>query len=116
MFPNGWPGKGLLLLRIVTGTFLIQDGVCALIGSPVLQPAILLRIAATAGLFLLFGLGTPVAGLFVGGTELLIFLNGTDHIRSTLLLATIGITTAMFGPGNWSVDAILFGRRRLDLR
>jgi hypothetical protein len=31
------------------------------------------------------------------------------------MLATIGATSAMLGPGAFSIDAVLFGRRHLDV-
>jgi putative oxidoreductase len=32
-----------------------------------------------------------------------------------LLLAVLAVSVAMLGPGAWSVDARLFGRRRIDI-
>ena len=115
MFPNGWPGRGLLILRLFAGAFQIQDGIVALIGSPHREPIVLLLVSAMAGILLLIGFWTPVAGIVAAFTELLIFLTGTDHPRSTLLLIAVGVSIAMLGPGTWSIDALLFGRQRLDL-
>jgi putative oxidoreductase len=115
MFPNGWPGRGLLILRLFAGAFQIQAGINALIGSPHRGPIALLLIPAAAGILLLLGLWTPVAGLVSAFTELLALVFGIDEPRSTLLLIAIGVSIAMLGPGNWSIDALLFGRRRLDL-
>jgi uncharacterized membrane protein YphA (DoxX/SURF4 family) len=33
-----------------------------------------------------------------------------------ILLVTLGIALAMVGPGAWSVDARLFGWKRIDIR
>ena len=33
----------------------------------------------------------------------------------SIMLATIGATSAMLGPGAFSIDAVLFGRRHLDV-
>jgi len=116
MFPNGWPGKGLLILRLVAGIFLIEDGIRAFIGSPRLEPMTLLLFAAAAGgIFLLVGLWTPVAGIVVGVAEIVILQSCPVNLRSAILLSAFGITLAMLGPGAWSVDALLFGRHRLDL-
>jgi uncharacterized membrane protein YphA (DoxX/SURF4 family) len=115
MFPNGWPGRGLLILRLFAGAFQIQDGIIALIGSPHREPIALLLVPAAAGIFLLLGLWTPVAGVIAAFTELLMLLNGTNDPRSTILLIAVGVSIAMLGPGAWSIDAILFGRQRLDL-
>jgi len=84
-------------------------------GGPHRESAILQVIAAIAGIFLLAGLWTPIAGALVTLTELWIALTGTDHLRSALLLATMGISLALLGPGARSIDARLYGRKRVDI-
>ena len=115
MFPNGWPGKGLLLLRVVVGLILIHDGIGALMGWPQRESLPLQVIAAMAGIFLLVGLWTPIAGAVVALSETWIAIAGTDHPRGTILMATLGIALAILGPGALSIDARLFGRKRLDI-
>ena len=115
MFPNGWPGRGLLLLRLVVGSFLIHDGFVGLMGAPQRESIALQVIAAIAAILLLIGLWTPIAGTLVTLTELCIALRGTEQLRSVTLLATIAIAIAILGPGAQSIDAVLFGRKRLDV-
>jgi uncharacterized membrane protein YphA (DoxX/SURF4 family) len=115
MFPNGWPGRGLLLLRLVVTLILIHDGIAALMGVPQRESIALQVIAAIAGIFLLVGLWTPFAGAIVALSEIWIALAGTDHPRGTILMATLGIALAIMGPGAQSIDARLFGRKRLDI-
>jgi hypothetical protein len=43
-------------------------------------------------------------------------LTGTAHSQITILPATQGIALAFLGPGSLSIDACLFGRKRLDIR
>ena len=115
MFPNGWPGRGLLLLRVVVVVILIHDGVAALIGVPQRESIVLQVIAAIAGVFLLVGLWSPIAGAIVALSETWIAIAGTDDPRGTILMATLGIALAILGPGALSIDARLFGRKRLDI-
>lgn len=115
MFPNGWPGKGLLVLRLAGGLPLLCDAFVAVIGAPHRESHLLLTFAALAGVFFVVGLWTPVAGVCISIAELCMIFAGTDRVRVCLLQFTIGVSIAMLGPGAWSIDALLFGRRRLDL-
>jgi putative oxidoreductase len=114
-FPNGWPGRGLLLLRLVAGLFLFQHSVGGFMVAPRHESVMLYVIAASAGILLLAGLWTPIAGALVALTEFWTALTGTDHLQSAILLATMGIALAIIGPGARSIDAHLFGRKRLDI-
>ena len=114
MFPYGWPGRGFLLLRLVV-LILVRDGIGAVLGGPQRESISLQVIAGIAAMFLLAGLWTPIAGGIVTLSELSIILTGADDPRSTILLATLGTALAFLGPGALSVDAHLFGRKRLDV-
>ena len=67
------------------------------------------------GVLVLLGLWTPVAGTLVAFLEVghLISLPGDPWIH--ILLLTLGISLALLGPGGWSVDARLFGWKRIDI-
>jgi len=71
---------------------------------------------AGGALLLLAGLWTPVAGVLVGIVEVWIAFFQPGDPWSPLLLAALGIGLAMLGPGAWSVDARLCGRKRIDVR
>jgi uncharacterized membrane protein YphA (DoxX/SURF4 family) len=115
MFPCGWPGRGLLLLRLGIAAILTHDGILAWMGAPQRESIALQAVAAITGIFLLVGLWTPVAGAIVALSEIWIVLTGTAHPQSTILLATQGIALAFLGPGSLSLDASLFGRKRLNI-
>ena len=115
MFPGGGPGRGLLLLRIAAGILPIYDVITRLMGEPYNESLPLQIIAAGAGILLLAGLWTPVAGALLTVTQVWIALAGTDHLRSRILLAAVGAAIAVLGPGTWSIDALLYGRKRLDI-
>lgn len=113
-FANGWPGVGLLLQRIVTAILLIRFGIMDLTGtsfSPSLTPQI---IASCAGMFLLVGLWTPIVGTVIGVIEIWVALTHIGDPWVPIVLATLGGTAAMIGPGAWSIDARLFGRKHIE--
>jgi len=99
----------------VAGILPIYDGIARLTGAAP-HGSVALQITATsAGIFLLAGFWTPIAGALLAVTDIWLALSGTTHLRSSILLATIGAAVAVLGPGAWSIDALLFGRKRLDI-
>ena len=114
-FADGLPGAGLLILRFFVGGALIIDGMTAEHpGSTAIASAHLL--GALSGMFLLIGLWTPIAATCVALAELcLVALVPQEHLRSHVLQAAFGIALAMIGPGLWSVDARLYGWKRLKI-
>ncbi len=71
-------------------------------------------IGAGAGVLLLMGLWTPVAGVAVVVVEFWICFSGSGLSWVSLFLAAIGASLAMIGPGTWSLDARLFGRKHIN--
>ena len=111
-FANSWPGFGLLVQRMVTGIALLHNAIAQL-ETPAAGMMIPEITGAVLGLFILAGLWTPVAGALVAAVELWIVLGGRSDIWMSLLLAAFGGTLAMIGPGAWSIDAQLFGRKHI---
>jgi putative oxidoreductase len=116
MFPNGWPGRGLLILRLVSGTLLVNDGVTELLGGTQWPEIIRPLMETAAGMLLLVGLWTPMAGVLVVIVELWSILARAGNLRNCAELATFGAVLAMLGPGVRSIDARIFGRKRIDIR
>jgi len=119
-FPDGWPGLGLLLLRVGAAMPLLYFGIAGTAGSLDQPLNIALRIVAAAGgLLLLLGLWTPVAGIAVAIDELWVAFSPLIAQPSDrwfhILLAILAAAVAMLGPGAWSVDARLFGRKRFEI-
>ena len=116
MFPNGWPGAALLLLRLVAGILLIYDGVVALRTGPDLQTTILQSLAIGTGTLLILGLWTPIAGTLVILVEVCFVILGTTQVRSNILLGALGAALAVLIPGIRFIDALRYGRKRFDIR
>jgi putative oxidoreductase len=113
-FAEGWPGVGLLLQRIVTSAILLYFGAMHLLESASLIPSVPHLIAAVAGVLLLFGLWTPLVGLAISVVEVWTYLTSAGNPLIPLMLASFGITVAMIGPGAWSIDAQLYGRKHIE--
>jgi len=116
MFPNGLPGKGLLLLRLAAGGLLVHDGITGLSGSAPIIAVVRQLLEVGTGLLLIAGFLTPIAGGIVLIVELWIVFSGTDHLPIAIVLATLGAALAMLGPGAVSIDAVRFGRKRIEIR
>lgn len=112
-FANGWPGVGLLLQRMVTAALLLHSGIIGLTGTPFSLSVIPQLVGSLAGVFLLAGLWTPVVGTLIAVVELWVAMTHVADPWLSIVLATLGITTAMIGPGAWSLDAHIFGRKHL---
>ena len=122
-FPGGWSGIGLLLLRGALGTTLI------ILGSAYLHEpqdlrfgpwAVCLLVLGTGG-SLLIGFLTPVAGAlaFLTGIGIALswlptpswnFFSGNPLSIDTIMIA---LAAACLGPGAYSLDARMFGRRKV---
>jgi uncharacterized membrane protein YphA (DoxX/SURF4 family) len=102
-------------MRLVVGSALVVRASSTLLSDPpplnVTVPAILLL---GAGTLLIAGLWTPIAGVAVAFTEIwkMLMLHGDKS--GWLVLGSVGAALAMLGPGLWSIDARLYGWKRLE--
>jgi putative oxidoreductase len=101
-------------MRVVVGSALVVRASLRLrADSPmnVTIPAVLLM---GAGILLIVGLWTPIVGTSIALIEIwkILALPGDKWVW--LLLGTAGAALAMLGPGLWSVDARLFGWKRVE--
>jgi len=68
-------------------------------------------IGALAGILLIAGWWTPVAGVVTACAEAWVAFSSPAHAGIPVALAVLGVTLALIGPGEWSVDARLYGRK-----
>jgi hypothetical protein len=113
-FAGGWPGIGLLLMRLVVGAVVLWDAGPQLWSDPPLHAIVGGAMLAAAGLLLIAGLWTPIGGAVVAVVAIFEILTGEPAV-GRLLAATIAGALTMLGPGRWSIDARLFGWKRIDL-
>ena len=106
-FARGVPGVGLWCLRLVAATGAFHY----LVTSP--QSLLRTVIEGAAGLLLCAGLWTPIAGAVLASLAVSSLFSATGDPWFQFLLAGMSAALAMLGPGAWSIDARLFGRKRL---
>jgi hypothetical protein len=96
-----------LIQRLLVGTALVYCAV-AKPGYSVEAPQV---IGALAGILLISGFWTPLAGVLAGCAEAWVALSSPAHIWNCAILAVFAVTLALIGPGEWSLDARLYGRK-----
>ena len=115
-FAQGPPGIGLLLIRLVAGVTAIIHGCDGLRGGPQLGSAIFHALCIGLGSLLIVGLWTPVAGALLALTALWDAFAHPEDGWYCLVIGTLGVGLALLGPGMWSIDARLFGWKRVEFR
>jgi uncharacterized membrane protein YphA (DoxX/SURF4 family) len=115
-FARGWPGVGLLLLRVAAGGSLVARSIFVFLGNtPTVGTGFFQLFIATAGLLLVIGLWTPIAATATVFLELWRITSRHWDPASDILLCALALAIALLGPGAWSLDARLFGWKRIEI-
>ena len=101
-FPTGWPGFGLLLLRVLVAFLIVTQ-------TTVFSGWLTAAVVLTSGGCLLLGFMTPISAVVTGLLSLILTFSGVSAIEIIALTTAI----ALLGPGAFSIDARMFGRREV---
>ena len=102
-----------MLQRLAAAVTLVSSGVGHLHGAAPSGSGLSQIIEVGVGTFLLVGLWTPVMGVVMACHEIWLVFYGSGDPWLPLVLAVLGGSLAIIGPGAWSLDARLFGRKQI---
>ena len=100
--------------RLILGIAQVYCCFVCLNATPLCGTVVPQSIGALGGVLLLVGLWTPVAGILVAIMEAWIAFLLPASAALPAVLAALGASLALIGPGAWSLDARLFGRKHIE--
>ena len=103
-------------MRIAAGGALVVHGVAGLAAGSAAPSVALDILSAVMGVLLLVGLWTPIVAALATIDAALLAFSDPANQPSYILLGALAAALALLGPGAFSVDARLFGWRRVEIR
>ena len=112
-YPRNLGGLALLLLRTSLGLLLVANARSAAL---LVEPGVIAFAVGALCIGLFVGIFTPLlsAIAFFGGVGSLVWMPVCPCMVRIVMLA-LCVSTAILGSGAYSVDGVLFGRRRVIL-
>ena len=130
-FPAGVPGAGLLLLRLTLGVYLIAQGVrivAPLVNtgtSPTIFAALTALTMLVGGALGAVGILTPITQSMSAAAGLLTLIDAMRTPSAVtgpevpwplgLMTTVVAVSLVFLGPGAYSIDASLFGRKEISI-
>jgi hypothetical protein len=109
-YPRGFVGFALFLLRIAAGILLLSNTCFEILQNP----SLVLLIRLVVGVGLCFGFLTPFLGIISVALSFWALFSGLmGPFLVQLATLILGAAIALLGGGAYSIDGILFGRRRV---
>ena len=122
-FPGGWPGLGLLLLRLTVGLTTAAEGISYFVAPRAFNPGmwIVYLVEIATGFFLIIGFLTPIASIFAAAGNVIVAFTVFSAVSASLIdvklktldAIVVAMAIAFLGPGAFSLDAYFFGRREI---
>ena len=114
-FPDALPGFGLLVLRLSLAIGALKLGFTGASPAAYAAMSLVTVIAAVMAIAVALGIGTPIAASVLSltiGYEALI----GEQVSLSWALVGVGVSLVLIGPGAWSIDALIFGRRKISIQ
>jgi len=120
-YPDGMLGVGLLLFRLIIGVMTIAFSIHWIAGAGDRTPYVWVIgvVTAACGAMLVLGLMTLIAGVTASASILAITLSAAGPLLASgsavlsLVTAILAFGLALTGPGAFSLEGRLYGRREI---